>query len=178
MKHVMVDLETMGTVPGCPIMSIGAVAFDPVKGTLGSQFYDVVDLQSCMNAGLRLDASTILWWMKQSDEARAALTDREGAALPIALSRFAEWFSKSGGQFFWSHGASFDEPILQVAARVAKVTMPWKFWDVRDTRTLFDLAGVTVGRGKGTHHNALDDAQAQALTAIEAYAKLGVGMLG
>jgi DNA polymerase III epsilon subunit-like protein len=28
MRDVMVDLETLGTVPGCVILSIGAVAFD------------------------------------------------------------------------------------------------------------------------------------------------------
>ena len=39
MTHIMVDLETWGTAPGCDIRSIGAVVFDPVAGTLGATFY-------------------------------------------------------------------------------------------------------------------------------------------
>lgn len=36
MLHVMIDLETWGTKPGCDIRSIGAVVFDPLTGMLGN----------------------------------------------------------------------------------------------------------------------------------------------
>lgn len=35
MKHVMLDLETMGNGPRAAIVSIGAVFFDPLTGELG-----------------------------------------------------------------------------------------------------------------------------------------------
>jgi len=46
----------------------------------------------------------------------------------------------------------------------------WKFWEVRDTRTLFDLAKVDV-RIEGKH-NALTDAVAQAQAVQQAYSIL------
>jgi len=48
----------------------------------------------------------------------------------------------------------------------------WKFWEVRDTRTLFDLANVSV-RIEGKH-NALTDAVAQSRAVQQAYKKLNI----
>ena len=38
MRHVMIDLETLGVVPGCVVLQIGAVCFDPNGGELGEKF--------------------------------------------------------------------------------------------------------------------------------------------
>lgn len=37
MIHIMLDLETWGTEPGCDIRSIGACVFDPVRGKVADQ---------------------------------------------------------------------------------------------------------------------------------------------
>ena len=77
----MIDLETLSTAADAAILSIGIQPFDPrgegIDPAAGLVIH--VDLQACMNAGLRVDASTIMWWMTQSDDARAALVDlKEG----------------------------------------------------------------------------------------------------
>jgi len=170
MKHTMLDLETMGISAGCAIMSIGAVEFDPESQTLGRTFYRTVDLQSCLDVGLRIDASTLYWWLEQSDEARKALTVTCGLPLSIVLDDFSEWFDPNCT--LWSHGLTFDLPVLQAAYEALKTPVPWQFRNARDTRTIFDLAGVRMAKGAGTHHNALDDARNQADAVIEAYQKL------
>ena len=58
--NVMVDLETLGNGSESVIISIGAVEFDPETGELGREFYKVVDAQSCVDAGLKIDASTVM----------------------------------------------------------------------------------------------------------------------
>jgi hypothetical protein len=170
----MIDLETMGTEAGCAILSIGAVLFDPVSGEVSpDSFYEAVSLKSCVDIGLTVDAGTVLWWMQQSDDARAAAS--AGVTLiQRALVDFGAWFESKGAQFLWCHGATFDAPIMSAAYKAALLPVPWKFWDVRDTRTIYDLANVRPDRSAGTHHNALDDAKAQALAVIEAYRKLGL----
>lgn len=174
MKHVMIDLETMGTDAGCAIISIGAVAFDPLSGHMDeSSFYEAVSLKSCMDIGLTVDPGTVLWWMQQSDEARKAASAGV-TMLPRVLADFTGWFTGKGAQFLWCHGATFDAPILAAAYKAAGHQLPWKFWDVRDTRTIYDLANVRPDRSAGTHHNALDDAKTQALAVIDAYRKLGI----
>lgn len=70
MNHLMIDLETMGNKPSAPIVSIGAVIFDPSTGEFGPDFYRVVSLKSSVDGGAVPDADTIMWWMQQSEEAR------------------------------------------------------------------------------------------------------------
>jgi len=170
--HIMVDLETMGAVPGSAIVSIGAVAFDPIAGTLGEEFYRIVSLSSCQRTGLTMDADTVLWWLGQSDAARAELNRTDAEPLPSVLGWFASWWRRQGGEFFWGHGANFDEPLLSCAFRAAHVIVPWKYWNARCTRTLFAMTGEKPDRGVGVHHSALDDARAQARAVIRSYAVL------
>ena len=168
---VMVDLETLGTTPGCVILSIGAVAFDRVAGTLGNEFYVNLDPDSCRGFGLSVNPQTVEWWARQSPEARAAL-ESDQLPLGLALAAFTGFFKLNGGRTIWGHGANFDPPVLEAAYRALGVTPPWKYWAVRDTRTLYELADVSPDRTEGVHHNALADAVSQARAACLAFGKL------
>lgn len=175
MTHCMLDLETWGTRPGCSIRSIGAVIFDPWQSGLEAEFYANVDWESCASAGLTVDPGTAEWWESQSPEARAHLQDTR-LTLDYALTLVSAFWRANRATFIWGHGASFDPPILEACFRAVGAPVPWKFWDIRDTRTLFDLAGVSLKDfpRAGTHHNALDDAKHQALAVQAAYKKLGI----
>lgn len=163
MTNIMVDLETLGTKPGCAILSIGAVAFS--QDGLGTEFY-----ASISNPTGNIEAGTVLWWLNQSEDARyAARSGKEEHG--FAIYRFHTWFKEQGGKHFWCHGATFDEPILRAAAGM-EVDPPWKFWDVRCTRTLYALSGISPSRAVG-YHNALDDAKGQAVAAVASLNKLG-----
>ncbi|HEY3694103.1 3'-5' exonuclease [Phenylobacterium sp.] len=170
-NHVMVDLETFGVQPGSVIVSIGAVAFDPVSSVAGETFYAVIDPADAQRCGLTLDAKTVLWWLGRSEAARQALTV-PGMPMVAALHAFSAFWRRVGGTRFWGHGGNFDEPLLSAAYRVCGIEPPWQFYDSRCTRTIFDLAGVKPERDGGTHHNALDDAKAQADAVARAYAIL------
>ena len=176
--HVMIDIETLGTKPGCPIASIGAVVFDPVAGALGAKFFTRISLQSCDEAGLRMDAKTVYWWMQQSDEARINTFFGECCTLEQAICEFGYWWTENAGEDakMWAHGATFDPPILEAAYHAIGEVAPWKFYLVRDTRTIFDVSGIDVGqyRDPDNHHSALKDAEAQAHAVIAAYEKLGL----
>jgi hypothetical protein len=167
--QVMVDLETLGNGSNAVIISIGAVEFDPDTDTLGNEFYVLVDPQSCVDTGLKMDVGTVLWWMKQSDQARSAF-NRKGYALAEALRLFSEWYP--AGAPLWGNGATFDNVIMTNAYKACGMEQPWKFWDDRCYRTLKNLLpGISLDR-KGTHHNALDDAKTQALHANKLLAAL------
>lgn len=172
MKHIMIDLETMGTRPGSAIASIGACAFDPETGVMGHLFYRRIDLDSCARSGLAFDADTIVWWLKQSDAARGELAKEGGFHIAKALQDFRSFWLEEDGKYLWGHGANFDEPLLAAAYRALHVEQPWLFWNARCTRTIYGLAGVKPNRAAGVHHNAMDDARAQAEAVIDAYAKL------
>lgn len=163
-KHCMLDLETMGTTPGCAILSIGAVGFTDRGLFKGAEysFKRNVTLSSCLDAGLRVDASTERWWSEQSAEARAALLDPEPVVLFNALSDFHVWYHTHKFEHIWSHGAAADIVWLEAAYRAAGLSLPWHYRDSRDTRTLWDLDPGLERTVPTVEHCALQDAAAQA----------------
>jgi hypothetical protein len=177
-NHIMVDLETMGTSPNAAIMSIGACVFDPHAVSLASlNYYQNIDLASCMKVGLTVDAGTIEFWMKQPDAAINALWD-DRWDITRALKDFSSWIGStthSSGKDvrIWAHGSNFDIVVLESAYRACGLVQPWAYNAMRDDRTLFELAGVDLKDFScGTLHNALDDARNQAMAVQESYRRL------
>ncbi|EJN1998530.1 3'-5' exoribonuclease, partial [Escherichia coli] len=110
--HLMIDLETMGKNPDAPIISIGAIFFDPQTGEMGPEFSKTIDLET---AGGVIDRDTIKWWLKQSREAQSAILTDE-IPLDDALLQLREFIDENSGEFFvqvWGNGATFDNVILR-----------------------------------------------------------------
>lgn len=153
----MLDLETLGTAPNSVIIAIGAVKFD-LDG-VKDQFYQVVDPASCVDIGLQIDASTVMWWMQQNTAARKAFTEK-GVHIEVALSQFASWVDEN--DLVWGNGSDFDNVLLAEAYKKAKIEQPWKYFNNRCYRTMKNQFPQIKLERKGTHHNAVDDAISQA----------------
>ncbi len=170
--HLMVDLETMGSSPDAPIVSIGAVYFDPSTGNTGAEFYQVVSLESSMSFGMKPDASTIQWWLKQSSEARSAILVDGAMGLREALELLADFIAENAANGshtvqLWGNGCSFDNVILRRAYALTETPFAVPFWNDRDVRTMVEL-GKSVGINprfdipfEGDMHNAFSDARHQ-----------------
>lgn len=166
MKHVMIDLETLGTNPDCVFISIGAVEFDPNTGEFGRECYKVLSIQDQESLGRTMTLSTLQWWKRQSAEARKVLEEAKAPNADLmssCLTDFKAWLPPSC--VVWGNGSTFDIAILENAYTQINLTPRWRFWNVRDVRTIVDLAKGIVERPtevQGTAHNALDDAKHQA----------------
>ncbi|MCU6674635.1 exonuclease [Leclercia adecarboxylata] len=170
--HLMVDLETMGKKPGAPIVSVGAVFFDPASGITGAEYYQVINLESSMSFGARPDASTIIWWLKQSPEARSAIVVDDTVGLVEALEQLLDFIAENAANGsknvqLWGNGSSFDCSLLEAAFELADTPFPIPHWNYRDVRTVVEL-GKAVGLNarydipfEGDQHNALADARHQ-----------------
>ena len=174
MKHIMVDIETLGNSVGCVIASIGAVSFD--RQRIISEWECRVDLKSCLDIGLEMDVDTLKWWFKQSKEAQEAAFLGPSTDIVGALTQLRGFVVDEAAERVWSHGATFDIPILCHAAKLAGVDnlLP-SYWSARDTRTLYELADVNPKEFMGvdgTAHSAIDDARAQARAVIASLDKL------
>lgn len=168
----MLDLETWGTKPGCIIRSIGAVIFDPKSDEIGAGFY--ANMEGPDSKGFHTDKNTVKWWEKQGTEAKKLLEDNQFEPLNTVKS-FNEFCVKHGVKYVWSHGASFDVPIWQFYVDHYELETPYKFWDIRDTRTIYDIAGVRSEFEEGMiEHYAFDDALAQARAVQRAYGKIKI----
>jgi hypothetical protein len=171
---VMLDLETLGTMPGCVILSIGAVAFDSTA--IHATFEALLDPRSCQRAGLTIDADTVMWWLGQEEAARAALIRGSTMSLNAALTEFTSWLNPGERTIrLWSKGPSFDATVLRAAYRAADLVVPWDFRQERCVRTILDLTGVDGGdyREMGEpRHQALSDALAQTRAVQEALRRI------
>lgn len=167
LNSVMVDLETMGNGNNAAIVSIGAFKFDlhtpqmPEEIEDGQKFYMNVDLASSVKAGLKMDASTVMWWLKQERVAQAKLS-QSPMELRAALNQFSAFMN--GDFLLWGNGATFDNVILRSAYDALDMKAPWHYTKDSCYRTYKNLHGkaVTYTR-QGVAHNALDDAITQGL---------------
>ncbi|ENY3614662.1 3'-5' exoribonuclease [Escherichia coli O8:H49] len=175
--HLMIDLETMGKNPDAPIISIGAIFFDPQTGDMGPEFSKTIDLDT---AGGVIDRDTIKWWLKQSREAQSALLTDE-IPLDDALLQLREFIDENSGEFFvqvWGNGANFDNVILRRSYERQGIPCPWRYHNDRDVRTIVELGKAKDFDARmdipfeGERHNALDDARHQAKCVSAIWQKL------
>lgn len=176
-EHVMVDIETLGRTEKAVILSIGATKFNPNDlGEVISKFYVTVSPQSCVDIGMTMDVSTIMWWMHPDRSvARDQLITEAGSRLDIhsALEGFAIWYGPNSLPT-WGNGATFDNVILKNTYALARMELPWTFRDDRCFRTLKNLVPKQEEFFFGTHHNALDDAMYQTQMLQRIVAALGI----
>jgi exodeoxyribonuclease VIII len=178
--EVMLDIETMSVRSNAAIVAIGAVKFDP-RGPVGElgdpndpeyqHFHVSVDLGSCIEAELHVEGRTVMWWMDQSNEARAVLRADPNLPLDHALSRFFVWFGQTPMPT-WGNGAGFDNVIVRNAYDQLGGVAPFRFYDDRCFRTMKALAPNIPYVKPLVPHNALEDAKAQAVHLQKVFAQL------
>ncbi|WP_462341351.1 3'-5' exonuclease [Phocaeicola plebeius] len=173
-KHVMIDTETLGRTPGSVVRSVAAVEFDPQTGETGRQKVWKIDLADSIRYGFKVEASTLKWWMMQSDEARREFV--EGAETPLEdfLEDFMQFIAATdeGNDFtLWCLQLDFDVAMLRSmyswynlnVYRCDEEVLPWNFRKVRDVRPYMDAldsAGLLPPK-VADRHTPLADCLAQ-----------------
>jgi len=170
----MLDLETLGTRPGCVILTLGAVKFDPYSlKEPGPGIYFRVDVDEQTALGREVQEDTLNWWISQADDIREeALGESDRVSLDTLyrdLNRFLV-----GANNIWAQGPLFDFAILENLYRQMGWPTPWQYWQIRDSRTLFGVHGDPRIKGKAGLHNALEDCVSQAVAVQQVYNKLGI----
>ena len=81
----------MGKGQRAAIVTIGAVFFNQMTGELGAEFEAHINLSDSARFG-EMDPDTVLWWMGQSDEARAAIAYNVDGEKRMALLQALQSF--------------------------------------------------------------------------------------
>ena len=171
-RHLMVDLETMAVSPNAVVLTLGAVHFNPWGNGYGEKLYMRINIDDQDKFGREVDPNTLEWWSKQDPVVmEEAFSDDNRVSLVEAVDRFHKF--AWGCDAFWSHGATFDLVIIESIYKQLGKPLPWQFWQLRDTRTIFDL-GFDPDMPKGGKHDALQDAIRQAVGVQNVYTKLKI----
>ena len=153
----MIDLEGLGTGPDTTILTIAAQAFDPFgEQDFKQQYYARVTLESQENRSIQ--QGTIDWWATQPAAARDEAFNEDGRIpLDQALDELGKliWHSKR----IWAQGPTYDMNILEHAYKSYGKPIPWQFYAVRDSRTVFSL-WPDLPKPPTSHH-ALEDCRRQ-----------------
>ena len=154
---LMIDIEGLATTPDTTILTIAAQEFNPLeRGFFGREFYARVTLES--QEGRAIDESTLQWWATQPADIREEAFG-EDDRIPLrealeGLHRLA-WHARH----VWAQGPTYDMNILENAYKSERMALPWKFFSVRDSRTLFSLV-PNLQKYPASHH-ALEDCRRQ-----------------
>jgi exodeoxyribonuclease VIII len=200
----MVDLETLGTRYGSPIVTLGAVLFDPLTQNTADELMKTsilrrIDMKDAIDYSLGVDADTLRWWFNQKDDAIKALVTGSTVTLKQALVDFADFatardervLGRPGGRFdfdvakypvaklLWAKSPDFDAKMLEYAFDRLGLRNPFSFKDYRCVRTLQDLGWPNGPHTRpdfavGTAHNAQVDAVSQAMMVQAGYLQLGL----
>lgn len=167
MKDVMLDFETFGNGENKCLCQVGAVYFDNITGELGQEYKANIDAESHVRKGGVIDASTVYWWLSQSNEARASILADPKKDVTLAMNELNTFLTPATR--IWSH-ATFDFVTLTETMRKLGIVPTFRYKAGLDLRTLTYLAGTTVTTffREGTHHDALEDAKYQVKYAVAA----------
>lgn len=156
MASLMIDIETLGVAPAATILTIAAQSFDPLgQGYFERHFYARITLES--QADRTIDDGTIAWWATQPEAQAEAFAEQDRIPLDQALEQLGRliWHSN----FLWSQGPTFDMTILEHAYKSLGRPIPWQYYKVRDSRTVFSL-WPDLPKPPVSHH-ALEDCRRQ-----------------
>ena len=172
-NDIMVDIESLDTCPDCVILTIGAVRFDPK----GNGVVERLELRPTIEEqtekyNRKINEGTLAWWSQQSTEAiEEAMGDKNRMSFKGCMEILYKfcWNRRA----VWSNGAGFDVVAMESAWRNLDMKIPWPYYTVRDTRTLFEVAGVSLkDGGHVTSHKCVEDAEHQAIVVQQAYMKI------
>ena len=174
MIHGMIDLETLSTNPNATILTVGGVKFDPYTMAEPSQgMYFRVDVDSQTEMGRDVMQETVNWWSKQPKEiSDEAFSDDNRASLDDMIKKINKF--SVGVDVFWCQGPLFDYAILQDIYKRLGYPVPWQYWQIRDSRTLFSLVPRDSNEQRTGLHNALEDCYFQAKKVQQVYNQLGI----
>ncbi len=173
--HATIDLETIDTKPGATVLSLGGVKFNPFDDSEPhSEMYFKVCIDDQDSLGRTSSDDTIAWWGKQDPKIMEEAFDQTGAiSVEAALKQISKF--TVGVDVLWGQGYGFDYTIMEDMFRSKSMPIPYNFWQVRDSRTLFSVCKEDPRKKiQNDLHNALADAYYQSKSIQLAYKELGV----
>ena len=174
MIHGMIDLETLSTAPNAVILTVGGVKFNPHTDVQPAQgMYFRVDVDSQTKMGRDVMEDTLDWWATQPEEIRdEALGEKNRISLNEMIKNINKW--SVGVDVFWCQGPLFDYAILQDIYKQLGHPVPWQYYQIRDSRTLFNLVPRDTNEKRTGLHNALEDCYFQAKKVQKVYKQLNL----
>ena len=177
---IMLDIETLATGPNSVVITLGAIRFDPFTNDEESiegdsirmdTFYRRIDPESFIWPTAEIDDTTLAWWAKQSKEVQhEAFTSYDRHDIKDVMRDFHRWCKTYDN--VWANGPAFDIVILEQVCKNLGRGFPWKYYQVRDARTVYNM--VDHIRPNPRLHHALWDCWSQIVALQSCFKNLNI----
>jgi hypothetical protein len=166
-SNAMIDVECFAMEEDAALVGLGAVFFDIETCTLGPTFSGQIHLATSVALGGKLEASTILWWLGQSEAVRNQV--RFGSRdVRLVLTDFCEWMREHSDPktvLAWGNSDAFDLSKVEKHLKWLGLDTPW-YWTnrrcFRTTRNQYKQVEYDPSQKNGEAHDPLVDAVFQA----------------
>lgn len=159
---MMLDIETLATTPDAVILSFAAVKFNEFHPE--DRFYDhlnlALDVDEQIALGRRVDQDAVNWWATQPAEVQAFAFQEQRTSLTEFVNKLNKFIVATDR--IWAQGPVFDIAILENLYRQLGKPIPWKYFNIRDSRTLIKALGSDIENKRENAHDALADCKYQA----------------
>lgn len=164
----MLDIETMGMPPDGALVGLGFCFFDLTKDDpIGPTFSCAINLATAVKAGMKIDPSTVMFWLAQGEQARRSIM-WQTQDITKALREFNEFLaehSRPRDLRVFGNSPSFDLQIMRTAYKLTDTPCPWHFTNERDFRTvraMYPSVEYNPAEKGDDAHSAVHDAIFQA----------------
>lgn len=173
-KAMMIDIETLDTKSSAVVIQIAAVPFTYTKkgavNITGELDYKL-PVAPQLGLGRTISEATVKFWLNDPDKQQllgSLLSEGSayvGESYEQAIQDLFEFVEETGTREIWTQGPTFDVIILEDMAKQLGVDISWKFYQVRDLRTVQEFVGhddkSRAMKKANSNHNALDDCHSQ-----------------
>jgi len=171
--EAMIDIETFDVTHDAVVFQAAVVFFTKDFEIVYQELWNL-NFDEQYAAGRDVSASTIAFHLGIPANAEKALRDPEAVTMKQFTAQLIHNFDTFNPRQVWSKG-SFDFNILENLIAYVACKPPWKFYQLRELRTLMIECGVKKGDVK---HNALEDCldQVERLKECRKVIKMGTRM--
>ncbi len=171
MTNIMLDIETLSAHPtDAVVLSIGVMSFimREAAPTMTGHGLWVLSLNEQIADGRDISAETLDFWAAQPPAAREHWRNVEAIPVISALSRLTAFIQPNPKPDYppiWANGICFDIGNLESLYRAYSMSIPWRYNDVRDARTIYRVLPKLRERppyaDTGTAHDPIADCNKQ-----------------
>lgn len=156
----MIDIETASTECNAVILSIGAVCFSlSTQDYIGDSIELLIEKEDGDKLGLHTSQDTLNWWSKQPKEVyEQAFIKGPRVSTKEALTQLNLFIEKYPTiKQYWCQGINFDPVVLESAYKACGLVPKWKFYQLRDSRTIqYLLPKLPFSKPKDAHTPVAD----------------------
>ena len=153
MKHLIIDVETMGVAENSVILQISCALHDTANK---DKMFEKLQFRNWKlkakpqtEFGRKVDADTLKWWKDQPHEVqvKSLIPSKDDIDPEVACQEFEDWLKAEGfnkkSDIIWQRGSKDQDWITSLMLDCGWIpfTLPINFGRVRDIRTCVDVLG-------------------------------------